>query len=142
MVKKFDPEHCPDCGRKFIFQDDGYGNWLDWWCPNNCQNKIRKGKGMYEKLIVDGDGFKVGVKYNHKGNRIIVGGFLKHREFMEILLTDYFKVENLPGIKKIQENKIKLDTYLGLRKWREGLIKLKEDNIRVVKATNLERIMR
>lgn len=96
---------------------------------------------MNEKYFVFVDVRVIGMKYDPKSKKIMVGGNIRFKGIMEILLGDYFNSE-IPRPSYTAYNKMKFETKINGKVWEAGKEKLKEDNITLQYTTKFRRLMR
>ncbi len=93
------------------------------------------------KYFVSVDNITIAMKYDLARKELIIGGFSKFSEIMEIAITKYFRLERTtPSF--IQSNKMKYVVPCSQTVFTEGKQLMTEHGFNITQTSNLQSIMR
>lgn len=95
----------------------------------------------YEKYIISVEEKTLAMKYNLVRKELTIGGLARFSTVVVALLSEYFQVE-IPSPVMVQKNKLKFTASCSYKKFREGIILMKEHSFLIQETTNLGNIMR
>jgi hypothetical protein len=83
---------------------------------------------MQEKYMITHDGKAIIFKFNFLKMELTIGGYTKHRPFIESIITTYYNVSVIPEMQFPQRNKLRYTIKCIPAKFREILAAIKNDN--------------
>lgn len=83
---------------------------------------------MQEKYMITHDGKAIILKFNFITMELTIGGYSKHRAFIENIITTYYNISAVPEMQFPQKNKLRYTIKCIPAKFREVLNNITSDN--------------
>ncbi len=93
------------------------------------------------KYIISVDEITIALKYNLESKELVIGGFAKFNDFIETVISEYFKLE-VPTANFVQSNKLRYSLQCDQKLFSDGKKLLMEHGIHITVTTSLHSIMR
>jgi len=96
---------------------------------------------MWKKYIITEENWTIGFKINIISDKVVLGGWIRFKDKLEVFKDDYFKRENAT-ISMPMHNKITYTFKMQEKEFKKVLKKLRKDNFIIQEVQAHGRLMR